>query len=224
MFIKGILILLFATLNYVISQLSDSDISHIVKTIKEDQNDKTGLFSNEIDSTYKAIFSLKNLEENIPLSSKICRELSFDLNNNANKVLLESNELLNCKLEINDETFMKNFDVVNANNLSLKTLYERVELEHKLKRLNGEKLKQYFETAKTFLNSENLFTGSANSNIEGESVLLVNSYGIRLVGIIVTNTEDLEIRKNGTSLIKKISSNLNKFFYELKDVINFFKK
>lgn len=214
---KCILFFLIASLQVVIkTQLSESDKSQIVKNLNEQQNEKSGLYKDDIEMTYQAVFSLKQLEEQVPSSSKICRELSYEFNSKAYKAMLELNELLNCKIDVNTESFMKNFELSKTNDSSLITLLERVELQSKLKLLDEQTLVNHFKTVQEHLSSENVFVPASENN--GESVLLINNYGIRLLGIIASSTENQEIKENIAVILKLVILNLNKFFYELKNV------
>ena len=219
---KSILLILFASLQLVIkTQLSESDKSHLIKILNDEQNEKSGLYKDDIENTYRAVFSLKQLEEPVPSSSKICRELSYEFNSKAYKGMLELNELINCKNEVNIETFMKNFEVAKTNDLSLKTLFERVELQSRLKILNEEIIQTNFIKVQEYLNSDNMFVNEippATENKE-DSSLLINSYGIRLLSILGSNTESQDIKDNVASILKVVIPKLNKYFYDLKEVI-----
>ena len=52
-----------------------------------------------------------------------------------------------------------------------------------------------------------------------DSSLLINSYGIRLLSILGSNTESQEIKDNVASILKVVIPKLNKYFYDLKEVI-----
>lgn len=219
MLLKNIFLFLFAYIHFINSQLSDSDRSQMVKIINEDQNEKSGMYREDLETTFRAVFALRQLDETVGSSAKICRELSYELNTKASLSMLQLNELLNCKLEINPESFLKNFEK-NSNNQNLGNVLERVEIESRLNLLNENSLSSYFNLAKSFVSNDNVFLSKPNSNEnDAETSLLLNSYGIRLLGLISTNTETPELLNNISTLLRAILNNLNKTFYDLKDVI-----
>lgn len=219
MLLKNIFLFLFAYIYFINSQLSDSDRSQMVKIINEDQNEKSGMYREDLETTFRAVFALRQLDETVGSSANICRELSYELNTKASLSMLQLNELLNCKLEINPETFLKNFEK-NSNNQNLGSVLERVEIESRLNLLNENSLSSYFNLAKSFVSNDNVFLSKPNSNEnDAETSLLLNSYGIRLLGLISTNTETPELLNNISTLLRAILNNLNKSFYDLKDVI-----
>jgi len=218
MLIKNIFFFLFTYVHFIKTQLTDSDRSQMVKIINDDHNEKSGLFKENIESTFKAVFALRQLDEKVHSPNQICRELSFEMNTKATLSMLELNELLYCKLDVNAETFLKNFEN-NSNSQNLNSVLERIEIENRLKLLNENSLLSYFNLAKSYLNNDNTFLNRPNSNeSEAETSILLNSYGIRLLGIISANTQTPELKQKISTLILAVINNLNKNFYELKDV------
>jgi hypothetical protein len=140
------------------------------------------------------------------------------MNTKSSLSMLELNELLSCKLEVVAETFLKNLEN-NSNVQSLNSVLERIEIESRLNLLNEDSLLSYFNLARSYLNSDNTFLSRPKSNEnEAETSVLLNSYGLRLLGIISANTQTPELKQQISSIVLAVVKNLNKNFYELKDV------
>ena len=175
-------------LNLVTSQLTLTDINYIKNSLQKNQ-EENGLFGKSLDNTYRAIYSLKAMGENVEHIPKICREISFEAMNGLDLNILKIDELLGCKL-----TLTKPQEILEENlaNLSLETLYKTVRIAEKTgAKLNWSLL---FENLKAFLTEENLFASVTGHK---ESSLLSTAHGLHLLTSIhnkITNTTKSEVQ------------------------------
>jgi hypothetical protein len=200
--------LLFIVTKTINSQLSSTDLNYIKKTLLSAQEESNGLFGKSIEITYKSIASLKLINEPIPHSSKICREISFEMTNQPTIELLELNEILNCNLNFNNlPSEMKDEEMMNLN---LETLYKRVLLFNKS---NAQiKWDLLFENIKAFITSGKLFS---NQNGSTRYSLLSTAYGLKMLYLIHNNLKtDALVNKE----IVYVMTNIQKEFQLLREV------
>jgi len=116
-----LLTMLYSIISLVQTQLSSNEIALIQKDLLENQDETTGLFNKSFSSSLKSLKVLRTLNTQIKNTSKICRDLSYETENEIKLDLLELNSLLDCKISF------KNLDAVKEENfekMNFSTLYE----------------------------------------------------------------------------------------------------
>jgi len=212
-FSRSLVLMLCLCITSIISQLTNTDINYIKNFIISQQEESNGVFGKSYDNTYKAIFSLKLLNEPVPLIPKICREISFEAMNEITMQLMDINELLNCKINFEHQYAGTDFDI--KLNSDLETIFKRVNMAVKLQlqaKINWEIL---FENLKAFITPEKLFS---NINGSGRQSLISTAYGLKLLTLINENVGEKykeEVRKE----IILIFTNIQSEFQLLRDVI-----
>jgi len=152
-------------LSAVLSQLSQSDLNYIQKTLLADQDETTGIFGKSYLTTFKSVKILEILKVKIPNQSKICRDLGYETKNPAKLEYIELNNMLDCK---HDFTNLDELRQENLNNLNLASLYEKLLILQKL-----EKPIDWIsvnESLSAFRDGDNLF-----SNVRSGHANLVNT-------------------------------------------------
>lgn len=203
--------LLIITLHFerIFSQLSDWDVSTIAKTINSHKDEKTGLYGATLESTFQAVYSLKALGEEINSASRICKDVSYETTNlNLNTVLL--GELLNCKVELEN---LRRFLDVSQQNKKLSSVFERISIESHYGLLDEEKVMNYYNLVKS--NYEN---GLFVESLSNDSVLLSNSFGLRIFSIVYEKTQSDEVKSEIANSISEPIKHINKYFHEINDV------
>ncbi len=157
--------ILYSVLSAVLSQLSQSDLNYIQKTLLADQDETTGIFGKSYLTTFKSVKILEILKVKIPNQSKICRDLGYETKNPAKLEYIELNNMLDCK---HDFTNLDELRQENLNNLNLASLYEKLLILQKL-----EKPIDWIsvnESLSAFRDGDNLF-----SNVRSGHANLVNT-------------------------------------------------
>lgn len=214
---RGIIYLLILSIicNYSLSQLTQTDTNYIKKSLLASQDETTGLFNKSADLTYKAAYSLKTLGENINNIPKICREISFEAMNKMTIEIVQLDELLNCKLNLDLIKEIRDEDLIK---LDLNSLYEKIYLGSKSKaKFNWSTV---YDITKTYVNSkENLFS---NSSIELKSSLISTATGLKLLSMIHSNISEESQKNEVKELITLIVHNSQKEFQIIRDDIGLF--
>jgi hypothetical protein len=157
--------ILYSVLSAVLSQLSQSDLNYIQKTLLADQDETTGIFGKSYLTTFKSVKILEILKVKIPNQSKICRDLGYETKNPAKLEYIELNNMLDCK---HDFTNLDELRQENLNNLNLASLYEKLLILQKLKKpIDWISVN---ESLSAFRDGDNLF-----SNVRSGNANLVNT-------------------------------------------------
>jgi hypothetical protein len=193
-----IFILLFV-LGVVASQLSNSDKTYMKNSILSTQDETTALFNKSYSTTYLSVFSLQSLDVQVPNATKICRELSFEVDNPAKLEVLELSKLLNCKLTFTNQQQLANYESVS----NIHSLYESLLIsEHMKAELKWEDV---YSTLKKFY-FDDKFTQSANST---DVSLKSSSEGLDILVMVYKKIKaDIETKKQIKEKIMNVSSSI----------------
>jgi len=205
---------LSSILTIVFSQLSQSDLNYIQKTILSDQDESTGIFGKSYLTSYKSVKILEILKIQIPNQSKICRDLGYETKNPVKLEYIELNTILDCKHEF---TNFEELKVENLHTLNLSSLYEKLLVLHKLKK-EVDWIKIH-ENITAFKDGDNLFSNVKN----GYSNLANTVQALHLYTIIYKDSsisQDLKEQVKGQ--ISSTFGSMLKEFQHLKEV-NIFK-
>jgi hypothetical protein len=195
-------------ISLISSQLTPTDINYIKKTVLSSQDESTGIFSKSLDTTYKSVYVLQSLDEQVPLIPKICREISFEIMNKVTEDIINLNEALNCKLPITGD--IKDEQLLNIN---LDILYPRALLAKYLKSpVNWSLL---FDNVKAYMTDLKVFS---NVNGSGTSSILSTAYGLKLFSLIHEQIKDAEIKNAIIEEIHNVLISLVKEMQTLRDV------
>lgn len=200
-------------LGLINSQLTSTDYNYMKSTILSMQDESKGMFGNSVDSTYKAVYSLKLLNEAVPNASRICREISFEGMNEVTYEILKINDLLNCKQSFEGP---KQFKAEDMQNVDLQTFYTRTLIAKKFNLpINWPNM---YDTLKGFLTKDKIFSnhrGSKDNSLES------TAYGLRLLALIYQNSGE-DVKPEIRETIKKVFSSLQQEFQLLSDNIGLF--
>lgn len=196
----------------IYSQLTSTDTNYIKKHLLSLQDDK-GLFSNSFDTTNKAVYVLRTLNESIPNIKGICREISLELLSEVSSDLVELNQALKCKadfsgVEIKDEHFTP-IDTLGQ-------LYDKVVVAEKLKAKVD--YASIYDKVKKFVTQGNFFSEMEN----GTPSLLQSALGLKLLTLIHKTTSDNNIKKSIVDLGKQVLASVSneiQHMGEVRDII-----
>jgi hypothetical protein len=169
---------LLISLSLIEAQLTSTDVQYIKQSLLKNQEDN-GLFGKSLENTYKAIFSLKSLGENVEHVAKICREISFEAINRVNLEIIEIDQLLGCKLTLPASQEVSSESIKNQ---SLETIYNSVRTAEILRsKVDWAGL---FQTVINYLTEDNLFS----STFEQKEMSLISTVkGLHLLTSIRHN-------------------------------------
>jgi len=212
------IVILLLVLSLVNSQLTQTDTNYLKKSLLSLQDEKTGLFSNNLQNTLKAVYSLKFLNEQIPQVPKICRDVSFESLNESNENMFLLNELLACNLEFkNLPTELRDEELTQLASVSLSELFSRVSFV-------GYRLKGRVNWDLLLDNLRGFFTeGKLLSEINGgkTSSLLSTVKGLKHLTWIHQNGSET-VKEETHSLIVEIVKNLQGEFQLIRDDMGLF--
>ncbi len=205
-----IMVICSAIISTVYSQLTSNDINFMKKTIMSFQDETNGIFDKSLDTTFKSIYSLKMLNQEIPLRSRICKEISFEAMNGYSVEMLKINNLLNCQItfeniiQLSAEKMMNtDFETLNNRFDSAKILGEKINYE------------LLFENLKGFVTDKNLFSNVNGSN---KGLLMITTRGIKMLTEIHKNMEG-EIKDEVGKMIVLMFTNIQNDFQLISEVI-----
>lgn len=204
-------------ISLVNTQLTQNDISVIQKNLLENQDEQTGLFNKSLPLSLKSLKILKNLNTKIKNEQKICRELSYETNNEINLSILELNNLLNCKHTF---TNLDNYKQENFEKMNFNSLYESllVNISAKME-VNWENV---FELLINF-QDEYLFFRNDKENKEDPSNLARTAKALKIfihMANLPKNSPEFKGRVEGR--IEAIWENLIKEFQILRKDVGYF--
>lgn len=205
-----LLAILYSVISAVFSQLSQSDLNYIQKTLLADQDETTGLFGKSYLSTFKSVKILEILKFQIPNQSKICRDLGYETKNPAKLEYIDLNSLLDCK---HDFSIIDELRTENLNNFNLASLYEKLLILHKLRKPID--WKSFSESLNAFKDGDDLF-----SNVRSGYANLANTVQALHLYTIMHKEAALpqEIRESAKAQISATFANMLKEFQLLREV------
>lgn len=202
--------ILYSVISAVLSQLSQSDLNYIHKTILAEQEETTGIFGKSYLTTFKSVKILEILKLQIPNQSKICRDLGYETKNPAKLEYIELNNLLDCKHDFNKPEELKQ---ENLNNLNLASLYEKLLILNKLKK--PIEWKSVSENLSAFKDGDDLFSDvrSGYSNLKN-TVQALHLYTIMHEEAALPE----ELRESAKAQISATFTSMLKEFQLLREV------
>lgn len=230
-------VLIGLCLSLIESQLTNTDLQYIKQTLHKSQGEN-GYFGKSLENTYKAVYSLKALNESVENFPKICREIDYEARNKVDINILSLDKILGCRLNLPQP---QQISEDSLNTEILEDLYAAVQLAE-ASGSNVDWLK-LFENLKKFVNVENLFSPnlekkvtSLTSTVQGLSLMtsiknqLVNNTDIDelLINIIQAThkqytllREDLGLfSEEGVSTIR-LNSEFAAALVNLRSLVNF---
>ena len=205
-----LLTILYSVISAVLSQLSQSDLNYIQKTILSEQDEATGIFGKSYLQTFKSIKILEILKIDIPNNSKICRDLSYEVKNPVKLEYIELNSILECKHEFNN---LENLKEENLQNLNLASLYERLLILIKLRK--PIEWNNVYENLLAFQDGEGLFSNVKN----GHSNLASTVQVLHLFTVMYKDTNVAqEMKETVKEQILKTFGSMQKEFQLLREV------
>lgn len=205
-------VLLFSILNIARSQLSEIDKNQIKSLINTSRDEKSGLFGPNLETTYKAVFSLHTLGEEIKDIPKICKEIGYVSNRSSSVSIVLLDHLLSCKNEIVDTTDQS--ETLN----SLSGFYENLQL--------GIRSNFKFQPELTLLrlqafqNKDKLFNPTnTDSPLINQVSLIHTTYGLRSMALLYSHLDE-KLKIQVTEDIKLILTFIDTNYYQvLNEVI-----
>lgn len=208
--------IVYSVMSIVMSQLSQSDLNYIQKTILADQDESTGLINKSYLATFKSVKISEILKFQIPNQSKICRDLGYETKNPVKLEYIELNNLLDCKHDFTNLDELKSENLINLN---LASLYEKLLITHKLKKPIDWKI--IHENLIAFKDADDLF-----SNVKGGYSNLANTVQALHLLTIIHKEANLsqDLRENAKTQISVSFATMLKEFQLLREVIIVSKK
>jgi hypothetical protein len=202
------IIITILLLGTIVAQLSSSDKAYIKNFILQKQDATTNLFNKSYSITYMSVFSLQSLEFQVPNATRICRELSFEVENPTKLEFIELNKILNCKLNFS------NYNVEDIDSMTLPALYQHLRISEELaKKTNWDNV---YSTLQKFY-FDNRFTQTANST---DVNLKSTGQGLELLVLLYKKIKaDIETKNLIKEKIKVVSENLKSEFQSINQVI-----
>jgi hypothetical protein len=205
-----LLAILYSVISLVSSQLFQSDLNYIQKTIVSDQDESTGIFGKSYLRTFKSLKILEILKFQIPNQSKICRDLGYETKNPVKLEYIELNNMLDCKHDFINLEELKSENLVNLN---LSSLYEKLLITHKLTKPID--WKSVNENLTTFKNADDFFSNGKG----GHSNLANTVQALHLLTIMYKETSvEQELKESAKAQISATFANLLKEFQLLREV------
>lgn len=206
--------LLGSLIQISLSQLTSTDLNYIKKTVTGLQDEKSGLFSNSVQSTYKAILVLKGLDMEISHVPKICRELNYALVNGNTAEISDLNTILSCKID--EAPYTK--AAMNPN-FNLNELFNFVDFSSKFGMIAVGRA-DFRKLLETFKIKENKLFSNTSDETRRAS-LLSTSHGLRILSILyeVSDPEEKDAIKKD---LHSITKNLLKEFQNMNDETGLF--
>lgn len=204
------LTILYSIISAVFTQLSQSDLNYIHKTILSDQDETTGIFAKSYLTTFKSVKILEILKFQIPNQSKICRDLGYETKNPVKLEYIELNNLLDCKHDFNNLEELKPENLVELN---LASLYEKLLILNKLKKPID--WKSVSENLTAFKDGNDLF-----SNVKGGYSNLANTVQALHLYTIMYKEAALpeELRESAKAQLSATFTNMLNEFQLLREV------
>ena len=157
---------------------------------------------------------MKVLNERIPENNKICKEVHFETMKEVTNNLIELNEMLKCKIEIDVE--MKEGELETLNDIS--SIYEKVLICRKAKNVDWIDL---YTKIKPYINKSGLFSASKQKSSKASLDATVN--GLEILQIIDEKVTE-EVSGDVKNSIKAVIEGLKTEFQQLANVITIYVK
>jgi len=159
------------------SQLGKIDSNQMSSVIKATKDEKTGLFGVDFESTYKAVYSLNVLGEEIKDITKICKEIGYESQRSTSRYIVLLDELLKCKNEIIKPAEQP------TNITSLSIFYESLFLGiRNNNKINFEKVLLQLQS---YQNKDKLFNPNNIDNpLANQVSLLYTAYGLKSMALL----------------------------------------
>ena len=159
------------------TQLSAVDSNQMKSVVQSTKDEKTGLYGSDYESTYKAVYSLEVLGDNIKDIPKICKELGYESQRTSSRYIVLLDELLKCKNEIVSPSEQP------TNVTSLSVFYDSLFLGLRGGlALNYERVYLHLQS---YQNKDKLFNPNNIDNpLDGQVSLLYTAYGLKSMALI----------------------------------------
>lgn len=194
-----------------LSQLSSLDSNQIISLVNSQRDEKSGLFGGDLDSTYKSVFTLKTLGEEIREIPKICKEIGYVSSRSPQLNLFLLEELLTCKNDIVKVTEL------NSNITSLITFYENllmgIKSDFKIDFIGA------LIRLQSFQDNEKLFKES-NEGTSSRTNLLSTAYGLKALSLLYNRLPERE-KVIVVDDIKFIINQINNNYYHSLSSVSF---
>ena len=162
----------------IISQISKSDSNQMSSIIKSTKDEKTGLYGVDFEATYKSVFSLQVLGEEIRDIPKICKELGYESQRSTSRYIVLLDEILKCKNEIT-----KTSEKI-SNITSLSVFYESLFLG--LRNDASINFELVLLQLQSYQNKDKLFNPDNIDNpLSNQISLLYTAYGLKSIALII---------------------------------------
>jgi len=203
---------------FINSQLEQAQNNQMKTVINLTKDEKTGLYGQNFESTYKAVFSLEVLGhgEEVRDVPRICKELGYETQKSPSRYVVLLDELLKCRNEIGKSTD-------NPSNItSLSIFYESLFLT--LRREKSLSNSEYlFLKLQTFQNKDKLFNQNNIDNpLSDQASLLYTAYGLKSMALLHKELSQ-KFKDKITEDILEIVTFMNKHYFQNLNEVHFHK-